>query len=156
VRSRRCRSTADPTRRSGGVFGQEQSTTAGKWMASRAGPPGVTPVRIDCRPSSINAPVGIQAEHEERGGRVPSGKDLPDRAAFNRSAMQIRRVLSSSGGALDRLGWRIQRGESATALLDTERPPTGSIEGRTLRLALDDEKKERSGGDQSDGSHHGH
>jgi hypothetical protein len=42
------------------------------------------------------------------------------------------------------------------ALLDMERPPTGSIEGRTLRLALDDEKKDRSGGDQSDGSDRGH
>jgi hypothetical protein len=43
------------------------------------------------------------------------------------------------------------------ALLDMERPPTKLIEGRrTLQLALDDEKKDRSGGDQSHGSDHGY
>lgn len=41
------------------------------------------------------------------------------------------------------------------ALLDMERPLTGSIRGRTVRLALDDEKKDRSGGDPSDSSDHG-
>ena len=77
------------------------------------GPPVVIVVRIDRRPHSIDGPVGIQGEGEEGGGSVASGVDLPDCAAFDGSARQIWGVLATSGGALDRLGWRIERGESA-------------------------------------------
>ncbi len=58
--------------------------------------------------------------------------------------------------ALARLCGSLEQSNCPRALLDMERPPTGSIEGRTLWLALDDEKKDRSGGDQSDGSDRGH
>jgi hypothetical protein len=78
------------------------------------GPPIVIPVRIHRGPVAVHPPVGIQGKGQERRGPVASGEDPPHRPFVDRSAWQIRGVLAAPGGALDRLGWQIKRGEPAT------------------------------------------
>jgi hypothetical protein len=73
------------------------------------GPPVVVVVGVNRRPVGVYAPVG-RIQGEEGGGPVASGIDLTDRAPFDRSARQVRCILTTPGGALDRLGWRIQWG----------------------------------------------
>ena len=77
------------------------------------GPPVVIPVRVDRRPVGVDPAVGVEGEGEEGGGPVASGEHPPYRALVDRSAGQVRGVLAAPGGALDRLGWWIERGEPA-------------------------------------------
>jgi hypothetical protein len=77
------------------------------------GPPVVIGVGVYRRPVTINLPVGVQGEGEEGGGPVVPSEHPPEGAVLDGSAGQVRGVLAAPGGALDRLGWRVQRGKPA-------------------------------------------
>jgi hypothetical protein len=77
------------------------------------GPPVVIAIWVYRRPATINPPVGIQGEGEEGGGAVTPGEYPPDGAALHGSARQVRGILPTASRTLHRLGWGIERGESA-------------------------------------------
>src|SRR5947209_12299125 len=76
------------------------------------GPSVVIVLGVYRRPVIVYAPVGIERERHECGRPVASSEHLPDRPLVDRSARQVWGILAAPGGALDRLGWWIERGKS--------------------------------------------
>jgi hypothetical protein len=77
------------------------------------GPPVVIPLRVHRGPLGVDAAVRIQGQGQKRRRPVAPGEHPTEGAVLDGSAGKIRGVLATPGGALDRLGWRVQWCEPA-------------------------------------------